>query len=266
MHSRFLVLPLMLTLGVAACGGGQPAPQPQGQEEPSAPSAAAVDPATAATINGKINLEGTPPANAPIRMNADPVCLRLNKTPQAQETFMVGKGGELGNVLVYVQEGLGARTFPIPTNAVTIDQQGCRYRPHVLALMIGQPLEIVNSDDTLHNIHAMPKVNQEFNTGQPIKGMKTPHVFKTKEPDVIIPFKCDVHGWMNAYAGLFDHPYFAVTDENGAFSIKNLPPGTYTIAAWHERLGTQTQSVTVAEKDTKDANFTFKVAAATTGN
>lgn len=264
MHSRFLALPLMLTLGVAACGGG-PAPEPEGQSQPAAPAAAAVDPATAATINGKINLEGQAPANAPIRMNADPECLRLNKTPQTQETFMVGKGGELGNVLVYVQDGLGGRTFPTATNSVTIDQQGCRYRPHVLAVMVGQPIEILNSDPTLHNIHATPKVNQEFNTAQPIKGMKTQHVFKAKEPDVVVPFKCDVHGWMNAYAGVFDHPYFAVTDEDGDFSIKNLPPGTYTIAAWHERLGTQTQSVTVAAKDTKDANFTFK-APATSGN
>jgi plastocyanin len=263
MHPRFFALLLMLLFGVVACGGG-PAPQPEGQAQPSAPAAEAVDPATAATINGKITLEGPPPANAPIRMNADPVCLKEAKGPQTQETFMVGKGGEFGNVLVYVQEGLGGRTFPTATNAVTIDQEGCRYRPHVLALMVGQPLEIINSDPTLHNIHATPKVNQEFNTGQPIEGMKTQHVFKVKEPDVVVPFKCDVHGWMNAYAGVFDHPYFAVTGEDGSFSIKNLPPGTYTIAAWHEKLGTQTQSVTVAAKETKDANFTFKAAAATT--
>jgi hypothetical protein len=132
----------------------------------------------------------------------------------------------------------------------------------VMGLMVGQPLQILNSDPTLHNIHAVPTSNQEFNTGQPIQGMKTDHMFTAKE--IMVPFKCDVHGWMNAYAGVLDHPFFAVTGEDGTFSIKGLPPGTYTIEAWQEKLGAQTQSVTVAAKETKDANFTFKPAA--TGN
>jgi plastocyanin len=259
MHTRLLALSLMLALGVAACGGSQPAPAPEGQQPP---AAAAVDPATAATVNGKITLEGAPPANQPIRMNADPVCLRENKGAQTQETFMVGDGGSLGNVFVYVQDGLGGRTFQAPTTPIVIDQKGCRYVPHVLGVMVGQPIEILNSDPTLHNIHATPKANQEFNTAQPIQGMKTMHTFTTREPEVVVPFKCDVHGWMNAYAGVLDHPYFAVTGADGSFQIPNLPPGTYTIAAWHERLGTQTQSITVAEKESKDANFTFKAAAA----
>jgi uncharacterized protein (DUF2141 family) len=121
---------------------------------------------------------------------------------------------------------------------------------------------VLNSDATLHNIHATPKTNPEFNTAQPIQGMKTTTTFNAKEGDVVIPFKCDVHGWMNAYVGVLDHPYFAVTKNDGMFSIPNLPPGTYTLAAWHERLGTQTQSITVAAKESKaDANFTFKAAA-----
>ena len=128
-------------------------------------------------------------------------------------------------------------------------------------MRIGQPLEIVNSDPTLHNIHALPKGNAEFNTGQPIQGMKTTHVFNAKE--IMVPFKCDVHGWMNAYAGVLDHPYFAVTGEDGKFSIKNLPPGTYKLTAWHEKGGTKTIDVTVAAKETKeDANFSFAAAAA----
>ena len=207
MDSRFLALPLVLSLGVAACGGSQPAPAPAGQEQPPAAApAAAVDPATAATINGKITLEGTAPANQPIRMNADPVCVRENKTPQTQETFMVGDGSSLGNVLVYVQDGLGGRTFTTPTAPVVLDQKACRYHPHVFGLMVGQAMQIVNSDPTLHNIHATPKTNKEFNTAQPIQNMKTDHVFDVKEADTIVPFKCDVHGWMNAYAGVFDHP------------------------------------------------------------
>jgi plastocyanin len=263
MHSRFLALPLVLAFGAAACGGGAPAPEPTSQEQPAAaPAAAAVDPATVASISGTVAFEGTAPTNQPIKMNADPVCMKENPTPQVQETYMV-KDGKLGNVFVFVQDGLGGRTFTAPTTPVVLDQKGCRYHPHVFGLMVGQPMEIVNSDSTLHNIHAIPGTNQEFNTAQPIKGMKTDHVFSAKEEKVVVPFKCDVHGWMNAYAGVLDHPYFAVTGEDGKFTIKDLPPGTYTLAAWHEKGGTKTISVTVAAKEAKeDANFTFDAAGA----
>jgi uncharacterized protein (DUF2141 family) len=266
MHSRLLVLPFMLAFGAAACGGNKPAPAPEGQQG-SAPAASAVDPATAASVSGVVAFEGTPPANAPIKMNADPVCTKENPTPQTQETFMV-KDGKLGNVFVYVQDGLGGRTFPAPTDPVVLDQKACRYHPHVFGIMVGQPMRILNSDPTLHNIHAIPGTNQEFNTAQPIQGMKTDHIFTAKEEKVVIPFKCDVHGWMNAYAGVLDHPYFAVTDEDGKFSIKNLPPGTYKLTAWHEKAGTKSMDVTVAAKESKeDANFSFSASpAATSGN
>ena len=127
-------------------------------------------------------------------------------------------------------------------------------------MRVGQPLEIVNSDPTLHNIHALPKANAEFNNGQPIQGMKMTHTFTAKE--VMVPFKCDVHGWMNAYVGVLDHPYFATTDKDGKFELKTLPPGTYTIEAWHERLGAMEQKVTLGPKDSKEVNFTFKPAGA----
>ena len=127
-------------------------------------------------------------------------------------------------------------------------------------MRVGQPLEIVNSDPTLHNIHALPKGNTEFNNGQPIQGMKMTHTFTAKE--VMVPFKCDVHGWMNAYVGVLDHPYFAVTGKDGKFELKTLPPGTYTIEAWHEKLGTQTQSVTLGAKETKDVELHVQGAAA----
>ncbi len=260
MHLRLLAVLFVLTFGVAACGGSEPAPAPTSQESAGAP-AAAVDPASAATIAGKINLEGTAPANAPIRMNADPACVAATKGQSpTQETFVTESGG-LGNVFVYVQSGLSG-SFPAPTQAVVLDQKGCQYRPHVFGVQVGQPIEIVNSDPTLHNVHATPKTNSEFNTAQPIQGMKTTHTFTAKEADVVVPFKCDVHGWMNASVGVLDHPYFAVSKADGSFSIPNLPPGSYTLAAWHERLGTQTMPVTVAAKESKsDANFTFKAAA-----
>ena len=261
MHSlRLLSLPLMLTLAAAACGGGKPAPAAEGQGQPKV-AQAVIDPATVASIKGKVTLEGTAPANASIKMNADPYCVTANKTPQTQETYMVSKTGELGNVFVYVQDGLGDKyTFDAPKDPVVIDQQNCRYHPHVMGLMVGQPLQILNSDSTLHNIHATPAKNSEFNTGQPIKGMKTDHVFTA--PEVMVPFKCDVHGWMNAYAGVLTHPFFAVTAEDGTFAIKGLPPGTYKLAAWHEKLGTQTADVTLAAKDEKETNFSFKAAPA----
>ena len=256
MYSRTaLGLPLMFRLAAAACGGSKPAEAPA----TTAP-AAAIDPATAASIMGKVTLDGTAPANARIRMNADPYCQTANSTPQTQETYVVSATGEIANVFVYISEGLGDRTFETPTTPVVLDQKNCHYNPHVLGLMVGQPLQILNSDGTLHNIHAIPMNNAEFNTGQPIKGMKTDHVFTAAE--TMVPFKCDVHGWMNAYAGVLPHPYFAVTGEDGTFSIKNLPPGSYKLTAWHEKLGTQTADLTVAEKDEKENNFTFKAAAA----
>jgi plastocyanin len=168
----------------------------------------------------------------------------------------VGSGGGLQNVFVYVKDGLGNRTFAAPATPVVLDQQGCHYVPHVVGIQVGQPMEIVNSDSTLHNVHALPKENGEFNQGQPLKGMKNVHTFTTKE--VMVPFKCDVHGWMNAWVGVLDHPFYAVTGNDGSFSIKGLPPGTYTIEAWHEKLGTQTQMVTIGEKETKDVAMTFK--------
>jgi len=248
-----------MTVLAAACGGGGEQSTSAPAAQPETPAAAPIDSATAGNINGKIVLEGTAVKNEPIRMNADPVCVKQAGPGQTAETFVVGDGGTLANVFVYVKDGLGDRTFNPPTETVTIDQMGCRYHPHVLGMMVGQPLQILNSDPTLHNIHATPKANQEFNTGQPIQGMKTNHTFTA--PEVMVPFKCDVHGWMNAYAGVLPHPFFAVTGTDGSFSIKGLPPGTYTIEAWHEKLGAMTQSVTLAASETKDANFNFKAGA-----
>jgi plastocyanin len=245
---------------VVACGGGNqnqqqnPAPASSGAAAP-APVAAAVDAATAATVTGKVKFEGTPPPPQPIKLSSDPYCQKANPG-LTTETEVVGKDGAVGNVFVYVKDGLGNRTFPTPSEPVVLDQKGCHYTPHVLGIQVGQPLQIVNSDDTLHNVHGLAKVNKEFNQGQPIQGMKMTHTFSAKE--VMVPFKCDVHGWMNAWIGVLDHPYYAVTSADGSFSLKGLPPGTYTIEAWHEKLGAQTQTVTVGEKETKDVAFTFK--------
>jgi plastocyanin len=249
---------LSLLLVTAACGGG-------GTDEPAggsaAPAAAAtVDAATAGNITGKVMFEGTAPANEPIRMNADPACLKVAPGQQIQETYAVGSGGEFGNVFVYVKTGLEGYRFPVPTDPVVLEQRGCRYIPHVFGIQVGQPLQILNDDPTLHNIHATPAANSEFNTGQPIQGMKTEHVFTA--PEIMVPFKCDVHGWMNATVGVVTHPYFSVSGTDGAFALNTLPPGTYTIEAVHERLGAQTQMVTIAANETAEITFTFQAPAA----
>ena len=248
-----------------ACGGGG-GEKPADAIPPPAAGATKVDPATAGSLKGSITLDGTAPKNEAIKMNADPVCLQQAKGPQTQETYVVGSDGKsLANVFVYVKDGLGNYAYDPPTDSPKIDQHECRYHPHVFGMRVGQSLEIINSDPTLHNIHAMPKANSEFNNGQPIQGMKMTHVFD--KPEVMVPFKCDVHGWMNAYVGVLPHPYFAVTKDDGKFEIANLPPGTYTIEAWHEKLGPMTQSVTIGAKESKDITFTFKApAVATTTN
>jgi plastocyanin len=158
---------------------------------------------------------------------------------------------------VYVKDGLGNLKFPVPTTPVVLDQKGCAYTPRVFGIQVGQPLDIVNSDETLHNVHAMPAANREFNRGQALLGMKYTTVFTT--PEVMLPFKCDVHRWMNAWVGVLEHPFYAVSSSGGAFAIRGLPPGTYTIEAWHEKLGTQTQTVTVGAKESATISFSFKV-------
>ena len=256
-------------LGIAlattmACGGGsETKPAASAATAAAAAGGAKVDPATAGDVKGMAVIDGAAPANLAIKMNADPVCMKQNATPQSQETYMVAADGKgLGNVFVYVKDGLDKYTFDVPTETAKIDQQNCRYHPHVFGMRAGQPLEIVNSDPTLHNIHAMPKGNAEFNNGQPIQGMKMSHTFD--KPEVMVPFKCDVHGWMNAYVGVMTHPYFMVTDKDGKFDLPNLPPGTYTLEAWHEKLGAQTATVTIGAKESKDVTFTFKPVATAT--
>jgi len=258
---------ITLALNLVACGGGGETSNKSA--EPSSPSGTPagqkVDTATAGDVKGVVNLDGVAPKNEAIKMNADPVCLREAKGAQMSEAYEVGDDGKtLGNVFVYVKDGLGNYVYDTPTETAKIDQKECRYHPHVFGMRVNQPLEIINSDPTLHNIHAMPKSNSEFNNGQPIQGMKMTHTFDKKE--VMVPFKCDVHGWMNAYVGVLDHPYFAVTDKSGKFEIKSLPPGTYTLEAWHEKFGTQTASVTLGPKETKDVTFSFKASGPTATN
>lgn len=249
-----LALCCSLALLVACGGGGEGEGEDEASSEAPAESAPAVDTANAGGVKGVVNYSGPDPDTA-ITMNADPTCLSLHTTPVDTGNYLV-KDGKLGNVFVYVKSGLEGKSFPTPTEKKVLDQQGCQYHPHVFGIQVGQPLTIKNSDATLHNIHAMPKTNPEFNQGQPIKDMSFDKTFDKVE--VVVPFKCDVHPWMNAYVGVLDHPYYAVSGEDGSFTIDKLPPGTYTLEAWHEDLGTATKDVTVAANQTVDVTFDFQ--------
>ena len=252
-RKMWMIASMMVIVLAGACGGNGGDTDVAPATEPEAPTAMALDPATAGNITGTINLEGTAPEAEVIRMNSDPVCA-MTSTNTMSSTF-VGANGHLGNVFVYVKEGLEGLSFPAATGMATIDQQGCRYTPHVFGIRVGQTLTITNSDMTLHNIHASPSANDEFNMGQPFQGMTFERTFDN--PEIMVPFKCDVHGWMNAYVGVLDHPYFAVTAQDGMFDISTLPPGDYLLEAWHEALGTQTQNVTVTTGQTAEVSFTF---------
>lgn len=257
MFRSFKVLAVVCALAaLGACGSDS---SQSAKPSSPAPDAKKVDTATAATITGKVMLDGAAPAPAIIKTGSDPTCAAANRGDLKSETFVVDNGA-LENVFVYIKDGLGNKyLFDTPTEPVKLDQRGCHYVPHVLGVRVGQPLQIANSDNTLHNVHGMPQTNREFNFGQPLAGVKQDVTFTVAE--VLIPFKCDVHSWMNAYIGVVDHPYFAVTGTGGTFELKTIPPGTYTIEAVHEKLGRQTQQVTLGEKDSKEIAFTFKAPA-----
>ena len=208
-----------------------------------------------ATIEGTVSFEGTPPAEAPINMNSDPVCASLHKAPVYPEDIVVS-GKHLSNVFVYVKHGLEQYSFSPPAEPAVLNQEGCGYSPHVFGMMVNQDLRIMNSDPALHNVHCQAEKNPSFNIGQPLKDMVAVKRFAT--PEVMIHFKCDVHKWMSAYLGVLPHPYFGVTGNDGTFAFKNLPPGEYVIEAWHEKLGTQSRTVKVGEKETKEIGFSFK--------
>ena len=208
-----------------------------------------------ASVKGVVKFEGTAPKPTRIDMSQDPICSKAHSTAATTEEVVVGQAGGLANVVVYVSDGLTAHDFQPPQQPVVLEQKGCQYKPHVLAMQAGQKLDVVNSDETTHNIHPIPNNNREWNMTQP-HGMPLQQTFAREEVSILV--KCNVHPWMKGYIAVFKHPYFAVSDKNGGFELKNLPPGTYTITAWQEKLGTKTQKVTVGAGEAKTADFAFK--------
>lgn len=245
MRKGLLLLSLLSLLISAACGGSGDDIFKEGSS-----NAGPTVPRTA-TLTGKIIFDGMPPMPKKISTSSDPGCMNPNLTT---EEYVVSDGG-LQNVIISVSKGAENMNLERLTNEVLLDQQGCHYIPHALTLQVNQPLKIRNDDNTAHNIHAWAEVNTPFNESQPSKGVET--IKRFDKPEMLLPVRCDVHNWMNAFVGVFSHPLHTVSGPGGAYELK-LPAGTFEITAQHESLGIQTQMVTVTDGGTAELNFTFK--------
>jgi len=219
--------------------------------------------AFAGVLTGSIQFEGAVPEMEKLSMSADPSCASSHTNPVFSEAVVVNDNATLRNVFVYIKEGVKGEYSP-PDDKKSlderpiIDQQGCRYIPHVLGVMTKQKFVIRNSDSTLHNVHSLAENSKQFNLGMPIQGMKLLKSFDASE--VMVKVKCDVHPWMRAYIGVLDHPFFSVSDGQGNFTIKDLPDGDYVVEAWHETYAAQTQAVTLTDGEHKTISFTFGAA------
>lgn len=209
----------------------------------------------ASTVTGRVRFEGPVPPHTRINMAADPSCVKAHPGSAVSEDFVIGSDGTLGNVVVFISDGLGDRTFEVPSTPAVLEQKGCMYEPHVAAVRANQKIKVVNSDSTLHNIHPVPANNREWNRAEP-GGSTIEEAFAREE--IAIPVKCNVHPWMRSYIAVFKHPFFAVTGKDGSFDLPNLPPGEYTVKAWHEKLGTMTQKIKIAPGEAKTIDFVFK--------
>jgi hypothetical protein len=245
---------IALSIFVAACGGNGDGDTAGGNGE--AGDFTVVDSTTAGSVSGVVNFTGTAPEPELIQMDAEPDCQTLYDEGPFTQQVVVNDNSTLANVFVYVKSGLEEMTFATPSEPAVLDQEACRYHPHVLGVQTNQTVLIRNSDPVLHNIHPNPTNSRPFNISQPNQGMETERSFSSAE--IMVPVGCDVHSWMSAYIGVVDHPYFAVTGDDGSFAIENLPPGEYVIEAWHEMYGTQTMDITVGESEAVDMEFSYE--------
>jgi hypothetical protein len=246
MRYRILVIAFLFLISLRLSAAQTPAESP---EKP------LFNPAgNEATVTGTINVTGAIPMPRLIDMAADPVCGQLN--PEAPVDDLLVRDNKVQNAFVYLKsEFLNAHRFAVPDSDVVLVQRNCYYSPHVLGLRVGQNLQIINGDATVHNVHPTPKFNQEWNFSHPPNA--SPIVKTFSRAEVLIPFKDNQHPWEKAYVAVMAHPFFAVSDESGRFEIRGLPPGTYKLVVWHERLGEQELEITVTPGETRNADFTF---------
>jgi len=246
---------LVAALLLAGCGKKETETKEETETAP-AEQATPIDQATVGEVTGKVSFQGEKAKLAMIHMDQDSVCVSKHSSPVTVEDGAVNDNGTLPNVFVYVKDGAEKYSFPVPTDPVTLDQNGCMYKPHVLGMIAGQTLHVISSDPTTHNIHPQPKDNQEWNMSQAPGA--APIDKKFARPEVMVPVKCNQHPWMKAYIGVVKNPFFAVTGSDGTFTLKGLPPGEYTIGAWTATFGTQEQKVTIGPKESKTVDFAFK--------
>ncbi|MYA09351.1 MAG: TonB-dependent receptor [Holophagales bacterium] len=245
---------LLFALVLAGCASE--APEDSGGDAASAPEAVPTEPLGSSSIAGSVRFEGELPNLPALNMDADPACAAKHSGPVYPEILAVDDQAGLANVLVYVADNVPQGPYP-PAEPPVIDQQGCRYTPRVAGIMVGQELKVLNSDELLHNVHSLSEVNRPFNRAMPAAIKQATFSFTDEEPAFRI--KCDVHPWMSSYVGVFSHPYFAVSGPDGSFEIPGLPAGTYTIEAWHERLGTMRSGVTLLDGLTATVDLTFSL-------
>lgn len=246
---------LLLAAAILSAGCSQPR-RPATPDEKPPHKYFTADPATVGGLRGNVRFEGKIPPLRRISMDAEEACKTLHASPVFDDQVLTGKDGELANVFVYIKSGLEGKEFAPPKEAVILDQRGCQYLPRIIALHTGQTLTVRNSDPVSHNIHPMPHNNRDWNQQQPPQALDLQRRFA--HPEVMIPVKCNVHAWMKSYIGVLDHPFFAVTNRDGSFVFEGVPPGEYTLAAWHEVFGETTQSLTVRKSETAKATFLFR--------
>jgi plastocyanin len=249
-----IALPFALLIILTACGSSGPSEKAEAPT-PSGPPAT-VDEANGATLTGKVAFSGEAPVMAELDMSANPTCARMHPKAARSEEVAVNANGTLRNVFVRIKSGLAGRNWAVPSTPVVLDQVGCVYVPHVIGVMTRQNVEFRNSDNTNHNLHPITRINPEWNESQPPKG--DPKLKSFAREEVMVRIKCNVHPWMRAYIGVVSHPFYAVTGDDGTFTIKGLHAGTYIVETWHEKYGTQEQSVTVTPKETKSVDFSYK--------